>query len=229
MCSRLFFPVAALGLGACQLATARAETVPRPQDSGLLPTATRALVLQFEDTEGPSLAEVARELEQVTGLHLVTDDPTRVRLEQTATGLSGSVEVPPQDVYPFAEGLLWAAGFVLRPIHAGDTPLLLLSANGRAGGSSERSAVFVEASQVRAFAARHPALVVQTVVDVRPLDARQASTSLRGLASDTNTQAILAVSESSLILKGTGRFLLEVLSSLDGVVAIAREPRTDDR
>ena len=53
--------------------------------------------------------------------------------------------------------------------------------------------------------AEHPALLVQTVVDTSPLDARQLVSTIRPLIHHNQWQAILGMgSSNSVILRGTG-------------------------
>ena len=62
--------------------------------------------------------------------------------------------------------------------------------------------------------AQHPALLVQTTVDLPNVDVRQASTSLRAMMTDTTTQTLLPMGHSSMIIAGTGRHVANMVAML---------------
>jgi hypothetical protein len=71
--------------------------------------------------------------------------------------------------------------------------------------------------------ADHPALLVRTSLDLAPLDVRQLATSLRGLLTDTNIQALVPAGQHSLILQGTGQHVLHLTGMLRSVQRAAQE------
>jgi general secretion pathway protein D len=75
--------------------------------------------------------------------------------------------------------------------------------SGNKGATLKKDAVYVAPEELDRYADQ-PAVLIHTVVDLPHVDARQLSTSLRQMFPDQQTQSILPVSGTSLILTGFG-------------------------
>ncbi len=150
------------------------------------------------------LSDVLREFRRVTGQNICMADETLQMLSATSVGLIGGVTVPEGEVYSFMESLLHRHRFVMAELRHSDPPLLALYHKGSRDGQGISRFIEVEEAKLPNYA-DHPALLVQTVIDVSPLDARQVSTSMRTLLTDSNHQKLVAMGgASSLLLAGTG-------------------------
>ena len=185
--------------------------------AGLFPEAHRDLALPGGD--GPTLQHLVDELVDATGIRLVIDEETRAELSARPVGLSTATSVPAANVYPVVEGLLVDQGFVLRPLHGAEPPLLGLSHGGQPGQRS--SALEVPAEQALELARSHPALLMTTQVHVVRVDARQLAPQLRGLMTNTHTQALIHVGENGIRLTSPGRGMASFLEAIRAAEAAA--------
>ncbi len=180
----------------------------------VLPPATSSLSLAL-DAES-TLAELLDGLARVTGQHVVMSEYTAALLTEPSGVLGGAVEVPADEVYPFVESILSFHHLYFAPLKGGQRPVLGVY-SGRGPGNSRPPRVWLSAEELEAFAEHH-ALLVTTTVTLPNTDVRQLSTSLRAMLTDTNTQLLLPVGSSSLMLGGTAAHvagLIETLQALD--------------
>ncbi|MEM7310969.1 MAG: hypothetical protein AAF682_30145 [Planctomycetota bacterium] len=170
-------------------------------DAGHFPLPSDALVVQDATAGDLRLVDLLLEFSRVTGQNIVMSQSTRAQVEQVEVGLLGGVTVPEAEVYSFVEGLLFRHRFVLAEIRHSDPPLLAIYHP----DSRDNVGHWVEVEEGRiADYANHHALCVQTMSNVWPLDARQVATSMRSMTSDSSRQRMLALSEHTLLMSGTG-------------------------
>jgi hypothetical protein len=175
----------------------------------------------------PRLDAVLNDFSRVTGQTLIMTRDVRAAVQATSTGLSRSVDVPAQEVYPFVEAILAQNDFMLIPRLDREPRLLAvenLNSNRRNAIRSE--AIFVPADQVAAWS-RHPAILVTTVLDLAHVDVRTLSNSMRVMFTDQNMQQLVPVGNSnSLVITATGTMvasLATVLQAVDASAAAAEE------
>ncbi len=172
----------------------------------MFPPARVGLSLPAGEAGGVSLERLIAEFERATGLRLVVGGETRAQVARTPCGLQGPLEIPAAEVYPLVEGLLAQSGFVLLPLHAREPRVAVLeNLTGAARNSVRNSAWTVDESEVHLLV-DHPAVLVQTVLDLNGIDARALSNAMRSLIVDQNVQQILPLGKADqLLLLGSGR------------------------
>jgi len=191
------------------------------------PLPTEGLSIPAPQEGGPSLLSLLGDFSRATGQNLHASDETRARLRETSIGLMWGVDVPPSEVYSFVESLLWESGFVL--FDERDTVPRMLAIKWLRGGERERvrqGCVTVPAANIEAYK-RHPALMIQTVVEVPDVDHQKLSNVLRVLVTDNYTQQV-AVVDGSVILVGPGRqvaHMAEMLRSVNGLSSRVKRAR----
>jgi len=200
--------------------TQRSSHFPMPR-SGL------SLNRDGEGDGSQTLAGMLAEFCRVTGQNFSVSEAARQMLQATATGLVQPVDVPPAQVYPFVEALLIDRGFVITELRAQEPRLLALHLT-RSNDPSDRSrarerCVLVPAERIAEYA-DHPALMVRTVIDVSPLDARLVANTLRGVIRDSELQNILPIGGvTSLLVEGPGAWVASVAEMLRDAAEIERE------
>ncbi len=164
-----------------------------------------------------SLLAVVEGYAELAGRRVRVAQRVRWELEETPTGLFTDAPVRPEAVHSFVEGLLSHHGFVFDVVETGGDPTFGLHRSG--GVPFVPRPVFVEGaeSQTRRFL-DHPATLFAAVVTPRAKDARQATTSMRVLLTDTSTSALLAVGANDVYVVAPGA----QLGSMVGL--LCREP-----
>jgi hypothetical protein len=119
--------------------------------------------------------------------------------------------VPASEVYLFVETLLFEHGYVLSKLKGGAVPLV--GVHGREGGPTSPRWTRVPAESLAGYA-DHPALLVSTVIDVAPVNAHQLTNSLRPLLPDAQRELVLPLSDTDLLLAGTGRKVAQIAALL---------------
>ena len=193
-----------------------------------LPAAEEGLALPDFDAEDVTLGDLLRDFARVTDQHVVMTEQTRTAMQQTPVVVGGMSEIPPDEVYPFVEGLLFFHGYFSAQLKGGRRPLLGIYSQ-REANLAPRKAVKEEDLEKYED---HPAFLIQTVIDLPYLDVRQLSTSLRGMLRDTNTQMLLAVGDHGIVLAGTGQFVTEaakLMRETDAQSRADRERRVETR
>lgn len=194
-----------------------------PPEPGLpLPPAREGLVFE------PGTSEVTLEfllsaLARSTGQELALHSEVRREFERTKVKLESAYQVPPEEVYSFVEGLLAPEGVVIAPLTGGKRPVLGVWAppGGRASSLFLQEPMPLAPAQYDE-AARHPALLVRTVVVLEHIDARQLQTQLRQLLVDpTGIQNVVPAGERALLVQGRAAFVVGLARQLQEVDAAA--------
>jgi hypothetical protein len=201
------FDLAPTWLLAAALAAPAAPLLTQAQDAApleLFPTPTTALEIQLAPDATPSLYDVLVRFEQSAAHHLHMSARTRAILQSLDTGLSTSVRVEPQDSYSFVSSLLCGAGFQMAELRSEEPRLLtILDINSEEQERARSLAVAIELEELPRYE-RYPSILTETTMTLEGLDARQAANSMRAALNDPRLQQILPISESSLLLVGTG-------------------------
>jgi hypothetical protein len=196
----------------------------------LFPPAQRDLTLRFTE-RGLALHDVVAELGAATGVHFVLTDDTNELLKASPSGLQRELQVPAASAWVVVEGLLARKGLLFVPsIHREPCLVTVTSAQDPGRGFAtdlKTHAVPVDAADLPSVA-EHSAVLVTTVLDVEPMDARQLSTSLRQLMPDQTTMSILPLNEASLLVVGPAHTVAALARLLAGAAERERE-RTAER
>ncbi len=175
-----------------------------------LPQPREALVIRKEAT---SLQVLVDELARVTGQFALVDYDVQGDLRSVGLRIEEPLEIPAAEVYAFAEGVLFRNGFVMAVFKGGERPQFAVYAI--RGNVSLQSAPWLEVEPADAPGlASHPALLVQTVIETPSLEVRQVATSLRALMSDPNSQALLPIGDHTLLLRGNGAWVADMVEIL---------------
>ncbi len=209
---------------ACQ--SAKAATgggTPQAPSAGLLPPARQAIEVRVGDAAQNQLEQLVVALSGATGVVFVMSEPAREHLRQTRTGLFADLSIPPADAWPWVEALLLHHGFNLSVQTARPPYMIGILMQGRVPDSPPNF-LRVDLADV-GLLADHPALLVQTVIDVPHVDVRQLGNSLRALTADpSGAQNVTPVGNSnSAVLQGTGRRVLDMVEMLREIDESARK------
>jgi type II secretory pathway component GspD/PulD (secretin) len=199
------------------------------------PTPSAGLKIQIAPGEEMSLEKLLDEFSRVTGQNLLITEQTCQALKASPTGLNRSVDVPASEVYAFVESVLTHNQHVFEVL-SDHEPRLLAVHNVAQLRDSNRSlsdlAQYVPAKDIGLYA-RHPAVLVTTMVELPSTDVRMLSNSLRTMLSDTITQQIIPVGNTnSLVLGGSGASvanLVTVLRECDEGARRAEEARQKEK
>ncbi len=193
---------------------------PRP----VLPPAKNGFTLKVSDGGKPTLEDVLLEMSTATGVHFLMRDQTRSLLRATEFQLPRDLVVPAQAAWQVAEALLVQNDFMIWPMHREDPWLVSVfgRTEGASGGNLKANAIEVDASDLERYA-EHSALLVMTMIDIEPLDARQVATSLRQLFPDQHTQSILPMDSNRLLLTGFAPQLAGLARTLQESAASDRQ------
>ncbi len=170
----------------------------------LLHVPSRGLHLERPEQGELKLKDLVEQYTQLMGWHLLTGPDTKNQLRVLNCGITLPVEIPAENVHAFVEGILCANEFVLRFAHAREPVVLEIQSRNTAGPENpRRNAVFVPATELPRWAA-HPAFLVSTVLDLPGVDVHTLSNSLRQMFSDQQTQQLIPVGSTSLLVTGYG-------------------------
>lgn len=172
-----------------------------PAAGGLLPAATKTIDIPAD--RDLSLADLVDSLADSTGLRFVVSSQTRQILNDTPCGLLSGGVIQPEEAYSFVESVLKRHRVVVERLAGEDVPVAALYWLDGGRDSNAIGWSTVPADQVEIYADHH-ALLVQCILDVSPVDARQLTTSVRGMLRDTNYQNVLSLGNTSVIVRGTG-------------------------
>ena len=192
--------------------------VPAPQEASHFPVPEGALIINAPEDSRFTMEELLVAFSELTGQQIHMSAQARNTMAQTDVGLLGSVHVPGDQLYSFLENLLFQNGFVMAELRSSEPRLLGI--HSLWGNESHQISRFVEVpgEQIARYA-DHPALLVQSVIDVGALEARQVVNSLRPLMRNTNYQTMLAAGNgNSVIMRGTGADLAGWASLLEKAV-----------
>jgi hypothetical protein len=181
-------------------ATPQGDVIPADP---IFPLPSKDLVIDIGGDATPSLADVLKSFEEISAHNLHISAETRSLLKNVSTGLSRSVTIPKTEVYSYVEALLADSGFLVAEIRRAQPRILSVYSLQTAERQNARGrARAVPIDDVHLYE-RHPAILIQSVVAVKYLDARQLSNSLRSMMNDPNVEFTTPLSEGNILLCGT--------------------------
>ncbi len=184
--------------------------------------------LYFEEsTDGDSgltLEAFVKLCQEATGINFTYTPDTQQILAQKKLKMFGRKTIPKSDFYAFFQIMMIINEFVCTKIGPDHLAVVLIQSSAQTnrggGGTLKKDAVYVAPEDLDKYADQ-PAVLIHTVVDLPHVDARQLSTSLRQMFPDQQTQSILPVSATSLILTGFGSDVAAMVRMLNFVDAAA--------
>jgi len=210
-------PASAGALAGCLLLSAPWLPVAGAQDDAILPAPSAPLVIRPTEEAPMTLMNVLDALGALGGPGIVVDEQTRQMLAAARVDPALDLEVPAEDACAFVESLLSDAAFFWQDVHDGEPRLL--SVHFRHGGEGPTRHRTIEPNELERYA-RHPALPVQTVLQVKGVDVRTLSNSLRGMVTDPSQLSFAlvgAADEQRLLLRGMGHDVAELARMLAGL------------
>ena len=227
-------------VGCASASAARTATLPpEPGVSAAtadpFPTPSSGLKVQVAPGEEMSLEKLLDEFSKVTGQTLLITPTTCQALKSSPTGLNRSVDVPAAEVYSFVESVLAHNQHALQVL-SDHEPRLLAVHNLQMMRNGNRSlsdlAQYVPVKDIGIYA-RHPAVLVTTMVELPSTDVRTLSNSMRALLTDQITQQIIPVGNTNaLVIGGSGASvanLVTVLRECDEGARRAEEARQKEK
>jgi hypothetical protein len=220
---------------AARTAAPAVDPVTSTAASDPFPTPSAGLKIQIAPGDEMSLEKLLDEFSRVTGQNLLITENTCQALKASPTGLNRSVDVPAGEVYSFVENILAHNQHVLQVL-SGHEPRLLAVHNLAQTRNSNRSlsdlAQYVPVKDIGLYA-RHPAVLITTMIELPSTDVRALSNSLRGMLTDQITQQIIPVGNTNaLVLGGSGAAvanLVTVLRECDEGARRAAEARQKEK
>ncbi|MBI5364631.1 MAG: hypothetical protein HZA53_15755 [Planctomycetes bacterium] len=186
------------------------DTTPQVDFAAMFPPPKEGLTITVvpgkgDADEATTFPKLLDDFTRVTGITLQVTKDTEGVLKQTRLGLNRSIQVPASEVYRIVETLLIAHDFVFIRLSNRDPRIWMvqsLQAGGGRGGPQVRNdALMVDEKDLRVLE-DHPATLVTTTISLPKTDVRTLSNSMRTLFTDANTQQIIPVGQSSLIITG---------------------------
>ncbi|MBI5431778.1 MAG: hypothetical protein HZA52_02990 [Planctomycetes bacterium] len=180
--------------------------VPAPAEglAARFPAPDRRWTIDVRDGQA-KLVDLVRSFEGASGERITFSDAVGKQLAAKRVGLTSNTEVEPEQVYTWFESLIANEGYRVAVTAQTGPRVLVLWTNASFDASGEKTPLHVGVDEPEQLGEldRHPALYVQTVLDVTPLEARTLQNSLRALGGRLDN--LVAVGESnSVILLGCG-------------------------
>lgn len=175
------------------------------------------------------IAEMLDELTRVTGIAVQMTPQSRSIAEKAAVGLNRSVEVPASEVYRIVETLLRVNDLVVVHLSDAEPRMWSVVAVFAAGGRGEHlrtDALVVSEPELERWT-DHPATLITTTIELPHTDVRTLSNSMRTMFTDANTQSVIPVGQSSLMITGFAREvhgLVRMLRRIDEAASVERNP-----
>ena len=167
------------------------------------------------DVRGLTLEQLVRAYAQLTGWRVLAAPDTMNQLKTLQFRFESPLDIPPENVHAFVEGVLRENDFVLHFAHAAEPVLLAIESTNVAGrGNPRASALIIPEAELPRWA-EHSAFLVSTCIDLSGIDVRTLSNSLRQMFSDQQTQQIIPVGNTdSLIVTGFGTDVADLTAML---------------
>lgn len=176
---------------------------PRDVTQGaLLPMPENEIWIEVSEEKEPSLWEMVSAVGAASGVHIVATGEDRTELENTATGLDRSFMLPAEDAWTITQQILAQSLFTMARLNDGDATTVSILGRRRV----ESIAAAYTAIAVEEFdeAARNPGLLVEVFLELPNTDVRVLCNQARVLSYDRSTFSAVALTSSSLLVRGTG-------------------------
>ena len=192
-----------------------------PQPSGPL-----VIPMTRDDAPGYSILRLLEDFGTLTGQTFLYSQETANYLEADHVRLTHEVSASPERAQEIFEGILASSDFVLTVL-SGEDPRILEVTSLQTGqrNTIRVGAIFVPVEELEEMA-KHPALLLTTVIHLPNTDVRQLSNSMRTMITDANTQQMLpAGNTNSLVLTGFGTNVAQLVNLLRRVDEYATPPK----
>ena len=200
--------------------------------ASLFPNPSGAFVIPGGDSGGDegSLQWLLESFGMATGVHFVDSKDVSQMLQVVRANRGRPIEVGPTEAWQVVETLLFENGFWIAPLVEAEPRIFgVYSSQQQLPGGGITRARHVPAAELDAWA-RHPAILVTTVIDLPNSDVRTMSNSMRSMFTDVNTQQLIPVGNSnSLILTGFGANVAAIARMLRAVDEASKASSTTAR
>lgn len=181
------------------------------------PAPARSLTIEGDAQPPLHLVDLVRRFEDASGERVLVTETVRRELDTRPIGLSTGVTIPPERVYEWFEAAIARQGYVLATLTDDEPRTLGLYAHTQRMPDDEPPVRHVEPDEIDELV-HHPALCVQTVIDLAPLDARTLQNSLRALGSARASNLVAVGSTTSVVVLGTGEQVVGMVRLLRDTV-----------
>lgn len=173
-------------------------------------------IASWFDADSPrTLLDITESYGRATEQSFVFDETTRKLLASQSANLGLPVEFAPERIHTVFECLLREFGFSLAILEREEPRLLTILAP----EDSVRAlscGIYVPMERLYELS-DHPALLVNTRLNVPGVDARQLSNSMRSLAIDRKKDILLPIGQSEFVIGGRGSWVMQVAQILSQV------------
>lgn len=173
---------------------------------------------------GPTLLELLRRYQEVWGVEFVVDAESGQILRNAQCGLVRTVEVPAESVHGFVHAVLRANGIAISPLRLEAPAVFLVTSLDTGRRSLLRANVQPVAFEDLEAWAPFSATLVETVVPLEHLDARQAANTLRTLVVDPNTLTFVPASSHVIVVQAFAPDALRIARMLAAIDRLEPEP-----
>ena len=221
MNQRSLLKLALLGAGALGAFAAHSRAQ-EPLPESVAPADQGDLIIEA-GADDLSLYELVEAWADFEGHTVTLSELARTRLEETRTGLSGSLAVPAERVRGLVEDLLLWNGFAVSQVRALE-PVVFGIHDGRVDDRHNARFLQLEPEELAAQP-QLAALLVETIAVADGIDARQLTTSMRALMGRSWYDAALCTGDDFILLRGTAADVRMRLAWIAGAVRVEHAER----
>jgi general secretion pathway protein D len=202
-------PQAQRGAPSAQAAVAPPQSPEAAQAGGTIVEDEDNYIITVSEAEAerPLLSTFVNMCQEATGRNFTFSDATGRELGGAKLFMYGTKVIPKEDFYAFFQIMMFINDFVcvdVGPPHISITLIQSLTAVQQAQGKGvQQRSEYVRPEDLYKYADQ-PATLVTTVLHLPNTDARNLSTSLRTLFTDTLTSGMAPATDHSVILRGFG-------------------------
>ena len=172
--------------------------------SGLIPPASEDITISARGDEPLSLFDVLSAVTEASGVEVLADPESMIKLEGTPSGFHGDFTIPASEAWTIVEHAITQGGLCLSALHMGDTRLVAvhMTEDKRKMYSWKYSSVGVEELD---YVALHPSFLFEMSLALPNLDTRTLSNQMRGFGRDHSNLQLVPFDSHSIVLRGVGR------------------------
>ena len=172
--------------------------------SGPIPPATKDITISARGDEPLSLFDVLSAVTEASGVELLADPESMIKLESSPSGFHGDFTIPASEAWTIVEHAITQGGLCLSALHMGDTRLVAvhMTEDERKMYSWKYSSVGVEELD---YVALHPSFLFEMSLALSNLDTRTLSNQMRSFGRDHSNLQLVPFGSHSIVLRGVGR------------------------
>lgn len=172
--------------------------------SSPIPPATKDITISARGDEPLSLFDVLSAVTEASGVELLADSESMIKLKSSPSGFHGDFTIPASEAWTIVEHAITQGGLCLSALHMGDARLVAvhMTEDNSKMYRWKYSSVGVEELD---YVALHPSFLFEMSLGLSNLDTRTLSNQMRGLGRDHSNLQLVPFDSHSLVLRGVGR------------------------